>query len=61
VTKGVPEDAADDNAGITQSGLSTVTGDERVSELARMLSGQVESASAREHAQELLNLAAVRS
>ncbi|WP_435299937.1 DNA repair protein RecN [Timonella sp. A28] len=61
VTKGTSR--ADDAGGdlVTQSGLKVVTGRERVSELARMLSGQDESAAALEHAEELLNMASVRS
>lgn len=61
VTKGTSRTGHDSGELVTQSGLTVVEGDERVSELARMLSGQVESASAREHAQELLNLASVRT
>src|SRR5690625_420605 len=40
--------------GFTTSDLSELTGDERVSELARMLAGHADSTSAREHARELL-------
>ncbi len=43
-----------DDGRITQSGVHRVEGEERVRELARMLAGQQESASAREHAAELL-------
>lgn len=61
VSKGTSE-STDPNGGlVTQSGLTEVKDEARVSELARMLSGQVESVSAREHAQELLDLAAMRS
>lgn len=41
-------------AGFTTSDVSELTGDERVSELARMLAGHADSTSAREHARELL-------
>ena len=42
---------------ITASGVAEVTGEDRVRELARMLSGQEESGAARAHAAELLELA----
>lgn len=42
---------------ITASGVQEVTGEDRVRELARMLSGQEESDAARAHAAELLELA----
>ncbi len=61
VTKGTSSEKGASGDEITQSGITVVTGTERVAELARMLSGQVDSTSAREHAQELLNLAAVRT
>src|SRR5690606_15756760 len=44
---------------ITASDVSTVTGQERISELARMLSGQEDSATARQHAAELLERSVV--
>ncbi len=43
-----------DDGRITQSGVHRVEGEDRVRELARMLAGQEGSASAREHAAELL-------
>lgn len=50
-----------DSAGdvVTQSDVHEVNGDDRVAELARMLSGQEESAAARQHAAELLESAIV--
>ena len=39
---------------VTQSDVTVVTSDDRVTELARMLSGQEESDAARTHAAELL-------
>lgn len=48
---------ADPNAGFTTSDVTHLTGEERVSELARMLAGHADSASAREHARELLERA----
>jgi len=45
---------------VTASSISYVEGEERVTELARMLSGQEESAAAAAHAAELLGLAAER-
>ena len=50
---GVSDGGAD---GVTVSGVSVLTDEERVTELARMLAGQEESASARAHAAELLAL-----
>ncbi|MBT0995322.1 DNA repair protein RecN [Cellulomonas sp. DKR-3] len=44
---------------VTASDVRSVTGDERVRELARMLSGQEESDAARTHAAELLELSGV--
>jgi DNA repair protein RecN (Recombination protein N) len=44
---------------ITASGVAEVTGEDRVRELARMLSGQEESDAARAHAAELLGLGGV--
>lgn len=44
---------------ITRSDVRAVEGEERVAELARMLSGQQDSAAAREHAAELLEAARV--
>jgi len=41
-------------AGFTTSDVTELTGDDRVSELARMLAGHADSTSAREHARELL-------
>ncbi|WP_019148180.1 DNA repair protein RecN [Timonella senegalensis] len=61
VAKGTSRSQDADGELVTQSGLRVVTGSERVSELARMLSGQTESASALEHAKELLHMASVRS
>ena len=46
--------APDVEAGFTTSDVTELTGDELVSELARMLAGHADSASAREHARELL-------
>lgn len=43
-----------DDGQVTESGVHRVEGEDRVRELARMLAGQQESASAREHAAELL-------
>jgi len=58
VTKSTPDGEADgdseDGAGVTVTGVREVTDDDRVRELARMLSGQEESATARQHAVELL-------
>jgi DNA repair protein RecN (Recombination protein N) len=54
----VPGDAMNESAGITVTGVREVTGDERVRELARMLSGQQDSATARQHAVELLEMSA---
>lgn len=45
---------------VTQSDIRKVSGDERVMELARMLSGQQDSQAAQQHAIELLELATVR-
>jgi DNA repair protein RecN (Recombination protein N) len=45
------------SATFTASDVQVLTGDARTAELARMLSGLADSASAREHAQELLALA----
>jgi DNA repair protein RecN (Recombination protein N) len=42
---------------ITETDVIQLTQDERLEELARMLSGLSESASAREHAAELMSLA----
>lgn len=44
---------------VTESDVRLVTGEDRVRELARMLSGQDDSAAARTHAAELLDLSAV--
>lgn len=44
---------------VTQSDVREVTGEDRIAELARMLSGQEESAAARQHAAELLESAIV--
>lgn len=44
-------------AGFTASDVQDIQGEDRATELARMLSGLQESGSAREHAQELLDLA----
>lgn len=45
---------------VTQSDIRKVSADERVMELARMLSGQQDSQAAQQHAMELLELATVR-
>jgi DNA repair protein RecN (Recombination protein N) len=45
-----------ESGSVTQSDVSEVSGHEREVEIARMLSGQESSATAREHAAELLNL-----
>lgn len=47
-------------AGVTQSDVQHVRGEERVSELARMLAGEQDSAAARAHAVELIQAATVR-
>ncbi|MFB8230860.1 DNA repair protein RecN [Cellulosimicrobium sp. NPDC055967] len=49
----------DPAAGVTVTGVREVTGDERVRELARMLSGQEDSDAARRHAVELLESSVV--
>ncbi|MCX6445451.1 MAG: DNA repair protein RecN, partial [Actinobacteria bacterium] len=41
---------------VVSSGVNRVDGDERVSEIARMLAGLQESSSAKEHASELLEM-----
>src|SRR5690606_19427657 len=41
-------------SGVTTSDVSLVTGDARVDEIARMLGGDAESATSREHARELI-------
>lgn len=46
--------APDVEAGFTTSDVTELVGEERVSELARMLAGHADSTSAREHAKELL-------
>jgi len=46
-----------DDGHVTESGVRRVEGEERLRELARMLAGQEHSASAREHAAELLDQA----
>jgi len=46
-------------AAVTVTGVREVTGDERVRELARMLSGQEDSDAARRHAVELLESSVV--
>jgi len=56
---GADGDAAEDAGGVTVTGVREVTQDERVRELARMLSGQEESATARQHAVELLESSTV--
>ncbi|AEG44123.1 DNA repair protein RecN [Isoptericola variabilis] len=53
----VTKSAADGD--VTVTGVREVTGDERVRELARMLSGQEESEAARQHAVELLETSTV--
>jgi DNA repair protein RecN (Recombination protein N) len=47
----------DDDGNVTSSTVVRLDGDERVDELARMLAGQEDSASAQAHARELLTLA----
>jgi DNA repair protein RecN (Recombination protein N) len=47
-----------DDGLVTRTGVSVLTGEERVRELSRMLAGQEDSESARTHAQELLAVAA---
>jgi len=49
--------AADADGGVTRSDIRTVTGDDRVTELARMLAG-ADTSTARKHAAELLESAA---
>ena len=44
---------------VTATSICEVTGEDRTMELSRMLSGQDDSAAARAHAEELLDLAAV--
>ncbi|NUS50852.1 MAG: DNA repair protein RecN, partial [Nocardioidaceae bacterium] len=56
---GAPDGDPDDRAGVTVTGVREVTDDARVRELARMLSGQEESATARQHAVELLESSTV--
>jgi DNA repair protein RecN (Recombination protein N) len=46
------------NGSVSVSGVKSVTGEGRIVEIARLLSGQEESKSAREHAEELLSLVA---
>lgn len=46
-----------DDGNVVKSSLSTVAGDDRVRELARMLAGQPDSEAGRQHAAELLSLA----
>ncbi|WP_138443067.1 DNA repair protein RecN [Sinomonas susongensis] len=55
VAAGDPGDRAGGVAGFTSSDVALLAEDERVVELARMLAGQEDSASARAHAQELLD------
>ena len=50
--------AKSENGSVTQSDLSEVTGEARLKEIARLLSGQENSQTAREHARELLELVA---
>ncbi|MFE7405720.1 DNA repair protein RecN [Isoptericola sp. NPDC057559] len=63
VTKSSAEGGAagdgDPDGGVTVTGVREVTDDDRVRELARMLSGQDESATARQHAVELLESSTV--
>jgi DNA repair protein RecN (Recombination protein N) len=47
----------EERAGRTVAGVAAVTGEQRVVELARMLSGRPGSATARRHAEELLSAA----
>lgn len=49
----------DSDGMVTATSISEVTGEDRTVELSRMLSGQDDSAAARAHAEELLDLAAV--
>ena len=53
------DDAHEDDGGVTVTGVRAVADDDRVRELARMLSGQEESATARQHAVELLESSTV--
>jgi len=46
-----------EDGSVTASGVQRLTKDQRVIELARMLAGQESSASAQQHAEELLELA----
>lgn len=55
----VTKSTADGVDVVTRSGVRTVTGEDRVRELARMLSGQEHSEAARTHAAELLDLSGV--
>ncbi|GAA1870409.1 DNA repair protein RecN [Myceligenerans crystallogenes] len=58
VTKSTDGDGAEDGM-ITVTGVREVTGEDRVVELARMLSGQEDSETARQHATELLESSVV--
>ena len=49
--------ATDDGSGVTASDVRVLDQEERIKELARMLAGQEDSASARAHAEELLGAA----
>lgn len=51
----------DSDGMVTATSIDEVTGDDRTAELSRMLSGQDDSAAARAHAEELLDLAAVEA
>jgi DNA repair protein RecN (Recombination protein N) len=61
VTKSSGNGSGDEDpaAAVTVTGVREVTGDERVRELARMLSGQEDSDAARRHAVELLESSVV--
>ena len=53
--------AKDDDGNVTSSSVTRLAESDRVDELARMLAGQEESASAQAHARELLELARDRT
>lgn len=59
MTKSSGAGSDDAAAAVTVTGVREVTGDERVRELARMLSGQEDSDAARRHAVELLESSVV--
>jgi DNA repair protein RecN (Recombination protein N) len=47
----------DERGGISSSGVHALSANERILEIARVLSGQIESQSAQEHARELIEIA----